>query len=51
MRRMALALGVEELDEHGRRITELMDLKVPEGCWASCRCCRASSRSRSSRRA
>lgn len=31
MRRMALALGVSELDEHGRRITELMDLKVPEG--------------------
>jgi 4-hydroxy-3-polyprenylbenzoate decarboxylase len=31
MRRMALALGVAELDEHGRRITELMDLKVPEG--------------------
>ncbi len=31
MRRMALALGVQELDEHGRRITELLDLKVPEG--------------------
>ncbi|MGZ8377662.1 MAG: menaquinone biosynthesis decarboxylase [Gemmatirosa sp.] len=31
MRRMALALGVQELDEHGRRITELRDLKVPEG--------------------
>jgi 4-hydroxy-3-polyprenylbenzoate decarboxylase len=31
MRRMALALGVAELDEHGRRITELLDLKVPEG--------------------
>jgi 4-hydroxy-3-polyprenylbenzoate decarboxylase len=31
MRRMALALGVERLDEHGARITELLDLKVPEG--------------------
>jgi 4-hydroxy-3-polyprenylbenzoate decarboxylase len=31
MRRMAMAVGVEELDEHGRRITELLDLKVPEG--------------------
>ncbi|MGZ8412139.1 MAG: menaquinone biosynthesis decarboxylase [Gemmatirosa sp.] len=31
MRRMALALGVQELDEHGRRITDLLDLKVPEG--------------------
>jgi 4-hydroxy-3-polyprenylbenzoate decarboxylase len=31
MRRMALALGVDDLDEHGRRITELLDLKVPEG--------------------
>jgi 4-hydroxy-3-polyprenylbenzoate decarboxylase len=31
MRRMAMALGVRDLDEHGRRITELLDLKVPEG--------------------
>ncbi len=31
MRRMAMALGVERLDEHGDRITQLMDLKVPEG--------------------
>ena len=31
MRRMALALGVADLDEHGRRITDLLDLKVPEG--------------------
>ena len=31
MRRMALSLGVDALDEHGQRITELMDLKVPEG--------------------
>jgi 4-hydroxy-3-polyprenylbenzoate decarboxylase len=31
MSRMALALGVEKLDEHGDRITKLMDLKVPEG--------------------
>ena len=31
MRRMAMALGVEALDDHGRRITELLDLKVPEG--------------------
>ncbi len=31
MRRMAMALGVDELDDHGRRITELLDLKVPEG--------------------
>ncbi|HZF68633.1 MAG TPA: UbiD family decarboxylase domain-containing protein, partial [Gemmatirosa sp.] len=31
MRRMALALGVASLDEPGRRIAELLDLKVPEG--------------------
>ncbi|GAC1692543.1 MAG: menaquinone biosynthesis decarboxylase [Gemmatimonadaceae bacterium] len=31
MRRMALALGVAELDDIGARITELMDLKVPDG--------------------
>ena len=31
MRRMSLALGVERLDEHGDRITKLLDLKVPEG--------------------
>ena len=31
MTRMALALGVTELDEHGARITELMNLKVPDG--------------------
>jgi 4-hydroxy-3-polyprenylbenzoate decarboxylase len=31
MRRMSLALGVEDLDEVGQRITEMLDLKVPEG--------------------
>ena len=31
MSRMALALGVRELDEIGARITQLMDLKVPDG--------------------
>lgn len=31
MRRMALALNVEKLDEIGERITQLMDLKVPDG--------------------
>lgn len=31
MTRMALALGVDALDEHGDRITKLLDLKVPEG--------------------
>jgi 4-hydroxy-3-polyprenylbenzoate decarboxylase len=31
MRRMAMALGVERLDDHGARITQLLDLKVPEG--------------------
>ena len=31
MRRMAMALGVTDLDEIGARITALMDLKVPEG--------------------
>jgi 4-hydroxy-3-polyprenylbenzoate decarboxylase len=31
MRRMALALGVDNLDEIGARITQLMDLKVPDG--------------------
>ncbi len=31
MSRMALSLGVQSLDEHGARITKLLDLKVPEG--------------------
>jgi 4-hydroxy-3-polyprenylbenzoate decarboxylase len=31
MKRMAMSLGVQELDEHGDRITQLLDLKVPEG--------------------
>lgn len=31
MRRMAIALGVESLDEIGARITQLLDLKVPDG--------------------
>ncbi|MFL5574771.1 MAG: menaquinone biosynthesis decarboxylase [Gemmatimonadaceae bacterium] len=34
LRRMAMALGVAELDDHGRRITELLDLKVPDGLLA-----------------
>lgn len=29
--RMAMALGARDLDEHGARITQLLDLKVPEG--------------------
>jgi len=31
MSRMAMALGVDRLDDHGDRITKLLDLKVPEG--------------------
>jgi 4-hydroxy-3-polyprenylbenzoate decarboxylase len=31
MSRMALSLGVRDLDEHGERITQLLDLKVPSG--------------------
>ena len=31
MRRMSMSLGVERLDEVGDRITELLDLKVPDG--------------------
>jgi len=31
LRRMALALGVERLDEIGDRISEMLELKVPEG--------------------
>lgn len=31
MRRMAMALGVDNLDDIGHRITKLMDLKVPDG--------------------
>lgn len=34
MRRMAMALGVERLDEIGSRITQLMDLQVPDGLLA-----------------
>lgn len=31
MRRMSIALGVDSLDEIGARITQLMDMKVPDG--------------------
>lgn len=31
MRRMSMALGVSDLDDIGRRITELTELKVPDG--------------------
>lgn len=31
MRRMAMSLGVESLDEIGGRISELLEMKVPEG--------------------
>ncbi|MDQ3674404.1 MAG: UbiD family decarboxylase, partial [Gemmatimonadota bacterium] len=31
MRRMSLSLGVDNLDDVGKRITQLLDLKVPEG--------------------
>jgi 4-hydroxy-3-polyprenylbenzoate decarboxylase len=31
MRRMAMSLGVENLDEIGTRITSLLEMKVPEG--------------------
>lgn len=31
MRRMSIALGVEDLEDVGQRITEMLDLKVPEG--------------------
>ncbi len=34
MRRMAMALDVEDLDAIGSRITELLELKVPEGILA-----------------
>ena len=31
MRRMSMSLGVERLDEIGERITQMMELKVPDG--------------------
>ncbi len=31
MRRMCLALGTEELDDIGGRISDMLNLKVPEG--------------------
>ncbi|MCU0636663.1 MAG: menaquinone biosynthesis decarboxylase [Gemmatimonadaceae bacterium] len=34
MRRMALALGVTQLDEIGARITQLIDTKIPDGLFA-----------------
>ena len=34
MRRMAMSLGVERLDEIGDRIAQMMELKVPEGILA-----------------
>jgi 4-hydroxy-3-polyprenylbenzoate decarboxylase len=33
-RRMALALGVDRIEEHARRIAELMQPDVPKGLWA-----------------
>ena len=33
-RRMAMSLGVEDMDEIGGRITQMMDLKVPDGMLA-----------------
>jgi len=32
--RMALALGVEDVEEHARRIAELLQPDIPEGFWA-----------------
>jgi 4-hydroxy-3-polyprenylbenzoate decarboxylase len=34
MRRMSIALGVDDLDTVGHRITQLLDLKVPDGLFA-----------------
>ena len=34
MRRMSMSLGVERLDEIGERITQMMELKVPDGLLA-----------------
>src|SRR5215212_11754462 len=34
MRRMCLALGVDNLDSVGGRISEMLNLKVPEGLFA-----------------
>ena len=34
MRRMSMSLGVESLDEVGRRISQLLEMKVPEGLFA-----------------
>src|SRR5688572_33320556 len=31
MRRMSMSLGVQRLDEIGERITQMMELKVPDG--------------------
>lgn len=33
-RRMAMALGVDRIEEHARRIAELMQPDVPKGLWA-----------------
>src|SRR5690606_18231383 len=33
-RRMAMALGVEDVEEHARRIAELLQPDVPKGFWA-----------------
>jgi 4-hydroxy-3-polyprenylbenzoate decarboxylase len=34
LRRMALALGVDEIEEHARRMAELLQPDVPRGFWA-----------------
>jgi len=39
-RRMNLALGSNSLDEIAERLQQMMDVKTPQDCWKSSRCCR-----------
>jgi len=48
---MCLALGVDDLDSIGGRISELLNLKVPEGLFGKLGCCPSWRRSASFRRA
>jgi 4-hydroxy-3-polyprenylbenzoate decarboxylase len=41
-RRMAMALGVDNLEQIAERIKGLMNMKAPEGLSTSSRCCRSS---------
>ena len=41
MRRMEIALGVDSVDDVAARITEFLEMRVPEGMMGKLKCCRS----------